>query len=126
MRLRSAIGILGIGLALSVAPRAAAQEWTGRGRIEGSVVNEKGEPVAGAAISLRWKESGKGGPDFKSDKKGKFAYFGLTGGQWTFSIEAPGYVPMSFDILVQQGARNQPVDVKLVGAGAGRGAGRGA
>ena len=113
MRVRAAIGILGIGLALGLAPSASAQEWTGRGRIEGTVKNEKGEPIAGASISLRWKESGKGGPDVKTDKKGKWAYIGLTGGQWIYSVEAPGYVPQSYPISVAEASRNQPVDVTL-------------
>lgn len=114
MRVRGALWILGIGLALSLARPAAAQEWTGRGRIEGTVKNEKGEPIAGASISLRWKESGHGGPDTKTDAKGKWVYFGLAGGQWTYSVEASGYEPQSYPISIQEGARNQPVDVKLV------------
>ena len=113
MRVRWIVGILWIGAALSVARTTSAQEWTGKGRVEGSVVNTKGEPIAGAAISLRWEESGHGGPDVKTDKKGKWAYFGLTGGEWTCSVEAPGYVPQKFSVHVAQGARNQPIDVKL-------------
>jgi Flp pilus assembly protein TadD len=113
MRFRSAAGILGIGLALSIAQPAPAQEWTGRGRLEGTVKNEKGEPIASAAISLRWKQSAHGGPDVKTDQKGKWVYLGLAGGEWTYAVGAAGYVPQSFGVSVMEFARNQPVDVKL-------------
>jgi len=113
MRLRSAVGILLVGTALSVARTTAAQEWTGRARVEGTVKNEKGEPIPGAKISLRWTQSGKGGPDTKTDAKGKWAFFGLTGGEWICSAEAPGYIPAKYPVHVTEGERNQPIDFQL-------------
>jgi Tfp pilus assembly protein PilF len=91
----------------------SAQEWRGRGRIEGSVKSTKGQPIPNAKISLRWTQSGKGGTDLTTDKNGKFAYFGLAGGTWDVDFEAPGYQAKQISVPVQELSRNPPIDVQL-------------
>jgi tetratricopeptide (TPR) repeat protein len=90
-----------------------AQEWRGRGRIEGSVKSTKGQPIPNAKISLRWTQSGKGGTDLTTDKNGKFAYFGLAGGTWDVDFEAPGYQAKQISVPVQELNRNASIDVQL-------------
>jgi tetratricopeptide (TPR) repeat protein len=102
------------GLVLILAASALpAQEWRGKARIEGTVKSTTGEPVAGAKISLRWTQSGKGGPDVTSGKNGHWAYFGLAGGNWDIDFEAPGYQPRKITASFQEGARNEPIDIQL-------------
>ena len=100
--------VLSLGAALLF-----AQEWRGRGRIEGSVKSTKGQPIAGVKIRLRWTQSDKGGTDITSDKNGKFAYFGLTNGNWDVDFEAPGYQTKQITVPVQELSRNPPIDVQL-------------
>jgi Flp pilus assembly protein TadD len=99
---------------LAAAPWANAQEWRGGGaRIEGTVKNEKGEPIAGAKVSLRWGESGHGGPDLTTDKKGYWAFFGLSGGPWNIDISAPGYMTRKISTNLSEVGRNAPIKVEL-------------
>jgi len=91
----------------------SAQEWRGKARIEGTVKSSKGEPIAGAKVSLRWSQSGKGGPDVTSGKNGHWAYFGLAGGNWDIDFEAKGYQTRKITAAFQEGARNEPIDVQL-------------
>ena len=100
-------------LALILAPPLAAQEWRGRARVDGQVKNDKGEPVDGCVVRLRWGKSGHGGPDQKTDAKGKWAIFGLAGGPWDLDFEAPGYKKKQIQITLQETNRNDTVEVVL-------------
>lgn len=100
-------------LAFALVSSAWAQDWRGRARVEGVVKNDKGEPVAGCTVRLRWGKSGKGGPDEKTDAKGKWAIFGLAGGPWDVDFEAPGYRPRQIRVSLSEGGRNDPVEIQL-------------
>jgi hypothetical protein len=52
------------------------------------VVDPNGNPIANATVSLRLKGQG---PDLKTDKKGRWAILGITGGTWNVDVSAPGY-----------------------------------
>lgn len=96
-----------------VAPALSAQEWRGgRARVEGSVKNEKGEPIAGAKVHLRWKGKSEG-PDLTTDKKGRWAILGIVGGSWNIDFEAPGYVTKQISAELKEAERNPPIDVQL-------------
>src|SRR5258706_2365848 len=100
------------GVMFSFALTASAQEWRqGNGRIEGTVTNAKGEPIAGATVSLRWTTGH--GPDLKTDKKGKWAILGISGGPWNLDVSAPGYQPKKTSIGVSEVHRTPSIDMKL-------------
>jgi len=107
-----------LGAALAAVFFAAAglvgQEWAvGKGRVEGTVKNERGEPVVGCKVSLRWGKSSRGGPDVVTDKKGRWSYFGLSGGPWNIDFEAEGYLTKQISAEFNEGARNPPVEIVL-------------
>jgi len=78
--LRAALALAAVALAAAPAS-LLAQDWRGgKARVDGIVKNEKGEPIEGCKVSLRWGRSTHGGPDLKTDKKGRWAIFGLVGG----------------------------------------------
>jgi tetratricopeptide (TPR) repeat protein len=92
----------------------AAQDWRGgRARVEGTVKNEKSEPIEGVKVMLRWGRSSHGGPDLTTDAKGHFAIFGIAGGPWDVDIEAPGYQTKKISVSLSEGGRNAPIDVLL-------------
>ncbi len=111
MRLRSMS--VAVALALTLGSPLAAQEWRGKARVDGQVKNEKGEPVEGCVVKLRWGKSGHGGPDEKTDKKGKWAIFGLATGPWNLDFEAPGYRTKQIGISLQESGRNDTVEIVL-------------
>ncbi|HET9793063.1 MAG TPA: tetratricopeptide repeat protein [Thermoanaerobaculia bacterium] len=98
-------------LAVLCASALSAQDWTGRGRLEGNVKDADGKPIANATVSLRWTD-GKG-PDVKTNDKGHWARMGLNGGQWNVDISAPGYQTKKTSFPVSQAARNEPINVTL-------------
>jgi tetratricopeptide (TPR) repeat protein len=106
-------------LTLFVAGAAIGQEWRGgKGRVDGVVKNEKGEPLSGATVKLRWGKSGHGGTDLTTDKSGRWAIGGIMGGPWDLDFEAPGYQPKKIQISVQEGGRNPTVEIALEAAAA--------
>src|SRR5262245_63779318 len=104
MRLRTA-SILA-ALALAFASAGTAGEGGGRARVDGVVKDDKGAPVAGCTIKLRWGRSGHGGPDGKTDDKGKWAIGGLASGAWDVDFEAPGYKTKQIQVSLSESGRN--------------------
>jgi tetratricopeptide (TPR) repeat protein len=103
-----------VAASLVLAPVSHAQEWRGgKARVEGTVKNAKGEPLENVKISMRWGQSGHGGPDITTNKKGKWAIFGLSGGPWDVDFTAPGYQPKKISIQLSEAERNPAVDITL-------------
>ena len=115
MRRRTAV--LAILLGTALAASAAGQDWRGgKARVDGTVKNDKGEPLAGCKVMMRWGRSGHTGPDLVTDAKGRFAIFGLAGGPWDVDFEADGYKPKKINVTLAEGSRNDPINVQLEAA----------
>jgi Flp pilus assembly protein TadD len=98
-------------LCVALAALAAGQDWhQGKGRLEGSVTNSKGEPIVGAVVALRLEGHG---PDLKTDKKGRWAILGITSGNWEVDVSAPGYQPYKLSVSVSDVKRAQPINLQL-------------
>jgi tetratricopeptide (TPR) repeat protein len=111
MSLRRALAAAALA-ALFTVP-AAAQDWTGTGRLEGRVSGPDGQPVAGATVKLDYPARG-GGPTVKTDKKGKWAYLGIVAGPWNIDVEAPGFTTRKVTVsLPAEGARVPPIEITL-------------
>jgi tetratricopeptide (TPR) repeat protein len=89
-----------------------AQEQTGKGRINGTVVDEKGQPVEGATILV---ESMKTDTKFQgsSDESGHFAVAGMGTGYWRITASKSGYTSSSVNMNVRQLTRNPPITFTL-------------
>jgi tetratricopeptide (TPR) repeat protein len=78
-------------LAISlVLPSAALAQNRG---FLGKVVNDKGEPVVGAMITIRGINSKRIYPPVKTDKKGDWVYMNLAIGTYFIVVRADGYAP---------------------------------
>ena len=96
-------------LAFVLASVGVAQDWKGRGRVDGVVKDDKGAPVAGATVKLRWGKSGHGGPDTKTDAKGRWAVGGIAGGPWDVDFEAPGFKTHQIQVALSEAGRNETI-----------------
>ena len=91
---------------------ALAQEHLGRGRINGTVVDENGQPLEGVLIvveSFEYKTKLEG----YSDTKGRFAVAGMGTGQWRITATKNGYSSAVQDMNVRQLRRNPPINFTL-------------
>lgn len=94
------------------------QSWAGRGRLQGTVKDESGKPVADAVITLRQGSDrvdpkADGPATIKTDKNGKWSILGLTTGAWGILIEKPGFIPSEGQVSVNEFAVAQPTNVVL-------------
>jgi len=113
-----AAAVLGICSILVLAAVAAPQENLGRGRISGNVLDEKGNPIEGAKVTVVSLTS-KSRSDVVTDAKGRFAAGGMGSGAWKIIVEKNGYASESLEVTVSQLKQNPPSAIslkKLVGA----------
>ena len=100
---------------LVVAGTVSAQEWKGKGRIQGKVVNPDGEPMKGAQVTLHHRGADGPGPKaLSTDKKGRWSYLGLVSGSWTVVVEAEGFLISEGSIQVtEHGPASKPLHIQL-------------
>jgi hypothetical protein len=93
-------------LFLFAATPASAQT----GAVKGRVLDEQGEPVNGAKITIQSVDSSSRKYETKSNRKGEFFQIGLSPGNYKVTAEKDKMV-QSFDVRVRLG---DPIDVKFV------------
>ena len=78
----------------------SAQDWRGKARVDGRVLNEKGEGIGGAKLTFR--RAGAGPEAVMSKSNGRWAYLGLASGAWDVDVEAPGYMPFKTTVQLSE------------------------
>ena len=112
--LQSVVCLLGIGL---LAPLANAQTGAARG----TVLDEKGQPVAGA--SVRMESLGGIARQFetKTNKKGEFTQVGLRPGPYRVIVSKEGFAPAGSEVQVPLGDPMRIEPFRLAPGGEGGG-----
>jgi len=115
MRLATILAPVGALLLFAATVPAAAQDWSGHGRVNGVVTDdETGKPIAGATVTLKRAEGPEDGPaPLTTDKKGRWSYLGLVGGNWKIQIVADGYVTREGPMHVDEFHPNPQVKISL-------------
>lgn len=112
MRLRFAtamIGVVSVVLAGACSP-ALAQT----GRVGGQVKDEAGQPIKGASIKAENPQATPSTFTAVSDDKGRWSMIGLRSGRWSFTCEAPGFLPISGQAQIATlGTPNPPITFTL-------------
>ncbi|HKI84442.1 MAG TPA: tetratricopeptide repeat protein, partial [Candidatus Krumholzibacteria bacterium] len=91
-----------------------AQDWTGNGRMQGRVLDQEGNPIAGAEIVLHPPGSKEAGPAaLHTGKDGQWAILGLAPGQWSVTISKDGYVSSEGTVHVPGAGPAPMVVIKL-------------
>lgn len=111
MGMNRSVACAALAVLAAVAAPAGAQDWKGKARLDGKVVNEKGEAIAKAQLVFRLK--GKDGPTVETDAKGRFAYYGFANGDWDMDVSAPGYVTRKTSVHLSELTRIPPMEIKL-------------
>jgi outer membrane biosynthesis protein TonB len=99
-----------IALLPLLAPAAAqAQLWSGTAAVEVRVEDQKGPPLAGAKLVLRYKalDPEDGPPPVVTDARGKAVVGGLAEGPWHLEVSHDGYMTYLAEINVREKGRIQ-------------------
>ena len=104
-----AVGLLVVGVTAAV-----AQDWAGRGRLNGLVVDPEGNPLEGVLIELHPAADLETGPEpLYTNKKGRWEYLGLAQGGWTVQLSLEGFMPSEGTVSVNEFGVNPQVKVTL-------------
>jgi tetratricopeptide (TPR) repeat protein len=100
-----------IAAAVLAATLAQAQDWRGKGRVDGWVKDADGTPIADAQAELTRDAGGK--ISTKTNKKGYWAIMGLIGGPWNIDVTAAGYETRKLQVSLSEASRIPPMEIKL-------------
>ncbi|MFC2169988.1 tetratricopeptide repeat protein [Acidobacteriota bacterium] len=107
---------LPIFLFLLTAPAAYSQEGLGKGRISGTVVDEGGNPIAGATVVAESMKAIGTKLEGTSDNKGLYAISGFGSGMWRLTVSKKGYQSSGKEKDIKQLSRNDPINFTLLKA----------
>jgi tetratricopeptide (TPR) repeat protein len=117
MTIGSAVRVAAVAASACVAPALAFAQLDAA-QIRGSVVDEKGQPIQGVAVELKYKGESRA-PIIKNattDKKGGFVRVGLKGGDWTLTFRKDGYKTAGIDTYLSIGGLSEIPPVTLAAA----------
>jgi tetratricopeptide (TPR) repeat protein len=106
----------GVVALLALAAPALAQI----GGVQGSVVDEVGEPVEDAAISLLSLGGSPVEQETRSDAEGRYTQIGLRAGPYRITVSKEGYRGASFESRVEAGQTTGLPDVRIISLEAAR------
>jgi tetratricopeptide (TPR) repeat protein len=95
-------------LVAAVAAAAEAQVI----RVAGTIKDDAGAPVRGASIVAENPDHSPPRLTTTSNEKGAFGFIGVRRGQWTLTVDAPGFEKVQFRQQVAAG-RQAPIEVRL-------------
>lgn len=91
----------------------AGQAGRGKGRLNGTVVDEEGKPVVGAKVVIQFTREKGIEWSTTTNKKGEWAFLGLGSGLWLITVTAEGYLPAFKEVNVSQIEANPKVTISL-------------
>ncbi len=100
-------------LAATVAVLLVAANAFAQGRVVGTVRNQDRQPVKGATIRATSPNATPATTTTTSDAKGRFSFLGLRGGQYVFTIEAPGYAASQTTATIRYLSNNPVLEIVL-------------
>ena len=108
-------------LVLLAASAAQAQLWSGPAAVEVRVEDQKGLPVAGAALTLQYNgvDPKEGPPPVLTDSRGKATVGGLAEGSWHLEVSHDGFMTYLAEITVREKGRlvlDEAAQFNVVGA----------
>jgi tetratricopeptide (TPR) repeat protein len=97
----------------------AAPVWAQTGTARGKVVDDKGQAITDAAVTLEYKGGVTRKLDTKSNKKGEYTQVGLQPGVYRITASKDGYQPAFIESRVGVGEPTVLPDIKLTARAAG-------
>jgi len=107
---------LAVSLVCVAALSVSAQAWKGMARIQGTILDEAGEPIKGASVTLKSVRDGGGPPAILTDARGRWAALGLSGGAWDLDVVTDGYLKKSTRVQLSELDRLPPMKIQLEAA----------
>src|SRR4030043_1184076 len=89
-----------------------AQDYKGKGRVNGFVYDEGGRPLEGVIVRLYYVDS-RSGYEVKTDANGKWAGVWLRSGAGEIDFEKPGYLPHRISVKIKESDKNPDIQFTM-------------
>jgi Tfp pilus assembly protein PilF/5-hydroxyisourate hydrolase-like protein (transthyretin family) len=104
--------IFGIILILAASLTLSAQDWKGKGRLGGIVLDQSGNPIEGVRVKLFSLKANEG-TEVKTDKSGKWLAAWIRSGGWNIDFDKIGYAPKKIMVEISESKKNPDVEIRL-------------
>jgi len=104
--------IVGLILILAATSVLSAQDWKGKGRLGGLVLDQSGAPIEGVRVKLFSLKANEG-TEVKTDKSGRWMAAWIRSGGWNVDFEKIGYAPKKIVVDVSESKKNPDIEVRL-------------
>ena len=91
---------------------AVAQDYKGKGRVQGIVTDEQGKPIEGVKVKLFSVRASQGFSTV-TDSQGVWKANWIRSGQWNVDFEKVGYAPKKISMQISEFKRNPDIEVAL-------------
>jgi tetratricopeptide (TPR) repeat protein len=98
---------------LLVAGSLSAQNWKGKGRLEGVVVDEKGNPIADVKVKFTYVKDNEGF-EVVTDEQGLFHGNWIHKGVWNIDFLKLGYEPKGISLTPNEYQKNDVLKITLI------------
>jgi tetratricopeptide (TPR) repeat protein len=104
--------ILGLILVLAASSLLSAQDWKGKGRLGGLILDQSGAPIEGVKVKL-FSLKAQEGTEVLTDKSGRWMAAWIRSGGWNVDFEKIGYAPKKIVIEISESKKNPDVEIRL-------------
>ncbi len=104
--------IPGLILVLAASSLLSAQDWKGKGRLGGLVLDQSGAPIEGVKVKL-FSLKAQEGTEVLTDKSGRWMAAWIRSGGWNVDFEKIGYAPKKIVIEISESKKNPDVEIRL-------------
>jgi len=100
------------GILLVSALFLSAQDWKGKGRLGGRVLDQAGAPIEGVRVKL-FSIKAQEGLESKTDKSGRWMAAWIRSGGWNIDFEKIGYAPKKLVVDISENKKNPDIEIVL-------------
>jgi tetratricopeptide (TPR) repeat protein len=100
-------------LLLVVSVVLIAQDYKGKGRVAGIVLDEAGNPLEGVTVRL-FSPKAQGGFSVKTGKDGRWLAAWIRTDNWNIDFERMGYAPKKISADISENRKNPEISISLV------------
>jgi tetratricopeptide (TPR) repeat protein len=88
------------------------QDYMGKARTQGIVLDEEGNPIEGVRIKLTWVKTNSS-LEKTTDSKGEWRASWIRGGDWNIDFEKMGYVPKNISTNFTEVGKNPTITITM-------------
>ena len=110
MNKRALVG--GLIMVLAATAFLGAQDWKGKGRLGGLVLDQAGTPLEGVRVKL-FSVKAQEGLEVKTDKSGRWMAAWIRSGGWNVDFEKVGYAPKKLSVEISENKKNPDIEIAL-------------